>query len=74
MVALAMYHICLIFTAIGSLVRGGLPCQGADEAYVRLLAEATYVFQNRFFDLLMNHQRVKVRYLSTGHGFFEQIF
>ena len=53
MVALPIYHICLICTAIGSLVRGGLPHQRADEAYVILLPESTYVSQNGLFALLM---------------------
>ena len=53
MFALPMYHIYLICTAIGSLVREGLPHQGANEAYVRLLPEATYVSQNGLFALLI---------------------
>ena len=35
MVALPVYHICLIFTAIGSPVRVGLPQKGADLANVK---------------------------------------
>ena len=54
MVTLQTYHICLICTAIESPAQGGgLPAQGADKAYVILLAEATYVSQNGFFALLM---------------------
>ena len=46
MVVLPMYHIFLICTAIGSLVLGGILHQGADEAYVILLPEATDVSRN----------------------------
>ena len=53
MVALPLCHICLICTAIDFLHQGGLPHQGADEAYVILLPEATYVSQNGLFALLI---------------------
>ena len=52
MVAMSMYHICLICTEIGSLVRGVLLHQGVDEACVILFPEATYISQNRLFALL----------------------
>ena len=51
MVTLPTYHICLICTAVESPPQGGLLHQGADKAYVILLAEAPYVSQNRLFAL-----------------------
>ena len=55
MVTLPLYHICLICTAIESQHQGGLSHQGADKAYLILLPEATYVFQNKLFALRMVH-------------------
>ena len=53
MVTLPTYHMCLICTANESPHQGGLLHQGADKAYVILLAEATYVSQNGLFALLI---------------------
>ena len=53
MVAMSMYHICLICTEIGSLVRGVLLHQGVDEACVILFPEATYISQNRILPCLL---------------------
>ena len=43
MATLPMYPICLIYTAIGSPVRGNLPHQTANEVYVIVLPEITYM-------------------------------
>ena len=62
-VALSLYHICLICTAIES------PHQGADKAYVMLLLVATYVSQNGFFAL---HRQVALS--RAEYKYFEPRF
>ena len=65
-VTLPTYHICLICTAIESPHQGGLPHQGADKAYVILLAEATYFSQNGLFALLIATTEGAIKELSSG--------